>query len=564
MKFSAFLLFVPFYLFAQVSEVDVIPSRPEPAPIQDQPVSIVPEAETVSEEIEILDALYDSIQRREAERKELFQRLQAGVDMAQEQALEARLQELSKDLATMNHTFQTTALHTDISLFVEKPTEEFDWQQKAYEIAEPIFDKLEEMTKDSRELAEIRDGLSLNQERFRVATEAIESLNGLLTAAPPSDLEQKFTSLKTTYQNRRQDAQNQITVFEGQLRQREEADQSMLEQSGQAAKNFIRSLGMDLLLGIGAFCAVFFGMKYLHVAKQKLRPEKKKGRSFSSRLTMLIWTLLSVLLAIGSMLAIFNTRGNIFLVSLTMIFLIGVAWAGMKTLPAFVEQIRMMLNIGAVREDEVLIWENLAWKVNNISFRAELINPRLNGGVITIPTPLLVGMVSRPPGDKEEWFPSEEGDWVVLKDGTFGRISYQTPTSVQVVQLGGSQKVYSTQEYLQQDPMVLSTGFRKEIAFDLDYQHLSDITTSIPSAVEAHLSSVLGEKLGEDLQHVGVQLAEAAESSLRLGIVVDCKGNAAKDWPFISMWVHAAIVDLSAQEGWSIPFPQLQVHTESS
>ncbi len=522
----------------------------------------LPEFNTVSEELISLDALYESIQRKEVQLEQLRTEYGEVNNPIEKGIIEKKLRELSLTIARDERSFQRLALKTDLSLFVEEPEEQFDWQQKAYEIAEPLFDKLEEMTKDSRELANLRDNLELHQERKKIAAEAVESLNELLKGSPEPDLLTKLQELKNEWSENLKDAENKITTFEGQLRLREESDQSMLEQSGQAAKNFVRTLGLDLLMGITAFCGVFFGMRYLHAAKQKLRPEKKKGRSFSSRLTLLVWTLLSVILAIGAMLAIFNTRGNIFLVSLTMLFLIGVAWAGMKTLPAFIEQIRMMLNIGAVREDEVLVWEDLPWKVNNISFRAELINPRLNGGVITIPTPLLVGRVSRPLGDKEELFPSEESDWVVLEDGTFGRISYQTPTAVQLVQLGGSQKVMPTQEFLRLGPTVLSTGFRKEISFDLDYRHLADITTSIPEILEAQLTQVLTDRLGEDLTHLAVQLAEAAESSLRLCIVVDCKGGAAPQWPFISMWVHAAVVEASREHQWSIPFPQLQVHTD--
>jgi hypothetical protein len=568
MTFYPFLLLFSFSLLAQdvpgpdTSTAEVPPAEDLPLVAPTPTLEPLPEFDSISEELVSLDALYESIQRREIQRENLRTQYIEANDPIQKGILEAQLRELTEVIAADERSFQRMALKTDISLFVDEPEETFDWQQKAYEIAEPLFDKLEDMTKESRELAGLKDGLELNQERKQVASDAVESLNVLLSGNPEADLQAKLQELKKNWSDRLQDAENKITTYEFQLKQREEGKQSMMEQSGNAAKNFIRTLGLDLLLGITAFGGVFFGMRYLQAALQKIRPGKKKGRSFSSRLSILIWTLLSVLLAVGAMLGTFNASGNIFLVSLTMIFLIGVAWAGMKTLPAFIEQIRMMLNIGAVREDEVLVWDGLTWKVNNISFRAELVNPRLNGGVITIPTPLLVGQVSRPIGDKEEIFPSKEGDWVVLEDGTFGRIAYQTPTSVQVVQLGGAQKGYTTQEYLTQDPTVLSTGFRKEIFFDLDYRHLPEITSAIPEKVTSHLESVLSERLGDEFTHVGVQLAEAAESSLRLGIVVDCKGGAAKDWPFISMWVQSSMVDLSAKEGWSIPFPQLQVHTD--
>lgn len=563
-----FILFVLSFLRAQDS---VLPVETPPVPAlvggsaeesSAPALAPVPKFESISEELTSLDALGESITRREQAREELYLRMQSAVDPMQREALLPQLEKLNTEIATLNRRFQTIALKTDISLFVEKPKEEFDWQQKAYDIAAPVFDKLEEMTKESRELSELKSGLALNQERRQTAGEAVESLEKLLSANPEPDLRSRLEDLKETWSDYLEDAENQVTFYELQLKQREEAKASLMEQSGKAAKNFIRTLGMDLLLGLASFGAVFFLMRGLYSALSKFSPSKKKGRSLSSRLTTLIWTLLTVLFSLGALLAAFNARGSIFLLSLTMIFLLGVAWAGIKTLPVFMEQIRMMLNMGAVREDEVLMYEGLAWKVNNISFRTELVNPLLNGGVLTIPTPMLVGSVSRPAGDKEEWFPSRENDWVILKDGTFGRVAYQTPTAVQIVQLGGAQKVYLTQEYLLQDPTVLSTGFRKEVFFGLDYRHLPEITSSIPASIETHLTSVLEERLGDDLQHVGVQLAEAADSSLRLRIVVDCKGDAAKHWPIISMWVQAAIVELSAEKDWTIPFPQLQVHTD--
>ena len=551
-------LFLPLMCLAQ----DPALPSPEAAEAVPAPTEVpLPEFQSIGDELTSLNALYESIQRREREREALYAQMQQAVDPVQREALLPRLQELNQEIDALDRRFQTMALRTDISLFVDEPEETFDWQQKAYQIAEPLFDKLEEMTKDSRELAELRDGLALNEERKTIASEAVESLDNLLAGSPPPDLLNRLTELKKLWGDRLTDANNQITFYELQLKQREEDKQSMVEQSGQAARNFVRTLGLDLIWGILAFAGVFFGMRYAQVLVAKVKPGKKKGRSFSSRLGVLVWTLLSVFLAIGAMLAIFNLTGNIFLVSLTMIFIIGTAWAGMKTLPAFIEQIRMMLNIGAVREEEVLVWNGLPWKVNNISFRAELVNPRLDGGTITIPTPLLVGQVSRPIGQEEELFPSQSGDWVTLNDGTFGRIVYQNPTAVQLAQFGGAQLVIPTTQYLDKDPTVLSTGFRIEDTFDLDHQHLADITGPIPGKVEEHLQKVLGERMEGSLQHVGVQLARVLDSSLQLGIVVDCNGEAAADWPYISMWIQSAVVDLSVREGWKIPFPQLQVHT---
>jgi hypothetical protein len=234
----------------------------------------------------------------------------------------------------------------------------------------------------------------------------------------------------------------------------------------------------------------------------------------------------------------------------------------MKTLPAFIEQFRMMLNMGAVREDERLIYDGLPWKVNAISFRSELVNPLLDGGVLHLPTPMLVGLLSRPPGKNEEWFPSRAQDWVTLSDGTFGRIAYQTPSAVQITAPGGSQRVIPTLQYLELCPTVLSTGFRKEITFGIDYSHQSAAIQDIPGKMESCVTEALKGHLGDALTHLSVHFSEAADSSLNFTVWVDCDGKAAPHWPTIPMWTQQALVELCNREGWGIPFPQLQVHTD--
>lgn len=557
MKTFIFLCLFAVPLFAQEPL-----STPAPLP------SPVPEAiptPTLSKEEEMISlrALNDSITRREKQRDEIYIKMQAAKDPIERDKLVPELTKINEELATLNHRFQTIAVHTDISAFEDEPEKEFNWQEELGQLLQPLMAEMKAATKDSRELGELNDQLEINQGRKKTATEALKSLNPLINEATDPDLISRLQNLKSTWQGRLDDADNQITVVEIQLKQRQTEKESLLERTQGMASGFVRTRGLNLLLGVLAVLGVFLGMRGIQMLWVKIHPSRKKGRSFSARLTSLIWTILSVILAVGAMLATFNATGDWFLLSLTILFLLGIGWAGMKTLPGMVDQFRMMLNMGAVREDERLIYDGLPWKVNAISFRTELINPLLNGGVLTLPTRMLMNHLSRPPGKDEEWFPSKKDDWVLLSDGTFGKVSYQCPSTVQIVKPGGSQKVYNTLQYLELAPMVLSTGFRREIYFGVDYSLIGDAIASIPEKMQACLQSMLEAKLGGDLQYLNVQLAEAADSSLKFCILVDCKGNAAPHWFFIPMWVQSALVDLCNQNQWGIPFPQLQVHTSA-
>ncbi len=529
----------------------------EPAPAETPPVFT-----NLDDELESLRALNDSITLREEKRDDLYAQRNAAIDPIQKEKLVPELEKVNKEIAELNFRLQSIAVRTDVSIFEDAPKKEFNWQDELGQLLEPLLAEINAATKDSRELGKLTSQLELNQERLAAAEQALKSLEPLLAESTDPELTSRLTQLQEKWQGLYDDAQNQITFAELQLKQREEDKQPAIEGAKAAASGFLKSSGLNLVLGISVFIIVFLVMGWIARAWNKYRPSRKKGRSFSNRLSSLLWTMLTMLLALGGLIGTFNARGDILLLSVSLLFLLGVGWGAMKTLPGMIELFRMMLNMGAVREDERLVYEGLPWKVNSISFRTELINPLLNGGVLTLPTRMLVGLLSRPLGTDEEWFPSKKEDWVILADGTYGKVSYQTPSSVQIIPPGGSQRVYTTLQYMELSPTVLSTGFRREVFFGIDYRHIADATSLIPETMEKHLQQTLENRLGENLQHLQVQLAEASDSALKLCIIVDCKGDAADQWPYLPMWIQMSLVDLCNQKGWSIPFPQLHVHTD--
>ncbi|MDF3127961.1 hypothetical protein P0Y35_02000 [Kiritimatiellaeota bacterium B1221] len=560
------LLFLP--LFAQEDLPVPNPAAPVSAAeastaVEPAPTEAPPTFTNLDDELASLSALNDSITLREEKRDHLYAQRNAAIDPIQKDKLVPELEKINKEIAELNFRLQSIAVRTDVSIFEDAPKKEFNWQDELGQLLEPLLAEINAATKDSRELGKLTSQLELNQERLKAAEQALKSLEPLLAESTDPELTSRLTQLQEKWKGLYDDAQNQITFAELQLKQREENKQPAIEEAKAAASGFLRSSGLNLVLGILAFIIVYLAMGWIARAWNKFRPSRKKGRSFSNRLSSLLWTLLTLILALGGLIGTFNARGDILLLSVSLLFLLGIGWGAMKTLPGMIELFRMMLNMGAVREDERLVYEGLPWKVNSISFRTELVNPLLNGGVLTLPTRMLVGLLSRPKGEDEEWFPSRKEDWVLLADGTFGKVSYQTPSSVQIIPPGGSQRVYTTLQYMELSPTVLSTGFRREVSFGIDYRHIADATSLIPNAMEKHLHQELEGRLGENLQHLQVQLAEASDSALKLCIIVDCKGEVADQWPYLPMWIQMALVDLCNQKGWSIPFPQLQVHTHN-
>ncbi len=182
-----------------------------------------------------------------------------------------------------------------------------------------------------------------------------------------------------------------------------------------------------------------------------------------------------------------------------------------------------------------------------------------------MPLHYLLEMHSRPFKPDEPWFPTREGDWVILNDQTFGKVILQTPEIVRLVLLGGSRKTYNTPDFLAQNPMVLSTGFRLSVQFGIDYQHQALITHDIPKKMERKLREQLQhEGYGEDIEKITVEFAEAGASALNLQVNADFSGRVASSHWVLSRAIQRICVEACNEYGWVIPFTQITLHMAPS
>jgi hypothetical protein len=274
-----------------------------------------------------------------------------------------------------------------------------------------------------------------------------------------------------------------------------------------------------------------------------------------------IYQIFTLLCAISALLLVFYISGDWVLLGLSFIFLIGIAWTAKQGFPLFWEQIKLLLNLSTVRENERVVYRELPWKVASLNLYTRLHNPALKGGLIRLPLRELIGLHSRPFHKDEPWFPCKEDDWLILSDGTFGKVIMQTPEMVQLVLLGGSRKTYPTIDFLQQSPTNLSMNFRLHVIFGIDYVHQAQSTQEIPDTLESMLRQAL-HKAGykKTLLNLKVEFKQAGASSLDLAILADFSGDVARDYEILSRLLQRIAVDACNTHHWVIPFTQITVH----
>lgn len=514
----------------------------------------------LSTNVDSLEALLKSLENKERDIKQLQGEIKHAPDEITREELLTRLADLKNETRAIAGQFEEFAVGVDTALFNDDGDREFDWQEELGGILRPILAEIENATAESRQIGMLREQINELTTLEEAATSGVTSLEQLLGSGLSPSLKGRLDAELDQWTRRRDDIGNQRTALELQLSKRLNARKSFLDSTTIYVQDFFRTRGLNLLMGIGAFALVFFGLRTANALTHRVRRSKARD-SFATRLGTLLFQLASVVGGLLAMLLVFNMAGDWFLLGIIIILLLGLAWASINTLPQHIETVKLMLNVGPVREGERLVFDGVPWRVDSLNFSARLVNPLLDGGVQILPLRDLIGLHSRPSGKKEEWFPCRAGDFVELKDGQIGRVAYQTPGTVQVVALGGAQLVYPTPLFLELVPKTMSTSFRVTNTFGVGYKHQAICTTEIPEKMHTKVVAGLAEVLDpKAIIKVKVAFKEAAASSLDYEIDVDVDGAQASNYRNVNRAVARLLVEACNENGWEIPFQQIVVH----
>lgn len=476
--------------------------------------------------------------------------------------IQSRIDAERERVRNLRDNFRNIVGGSEAADYDGEPTEGSGIQDQISELVQPVLSEIREATSEPRELDKLRKSLAEWEERKRKTDTVLGRIDDLIALGGDATVVSELKSARGLWASRQAEAVSQITVLSIQIKERTQDQRSMWEVVSTGFSGFFRSRGMNLLIAALVATTGFFAVRKGYAWLRRISPLHKKGAgNLSGRLADVLAMIVSVLVALFALIAVFYLRSDWLLLTLVVIFLIGVAWAGKTALPPYLEQIRMILNLGSVRECERVVYQGLPWKVTSLGFYTIFTNPNLQGGLLRIPIRDVMAMVSRPISPREVWFPTEADDWVILSDGIFGKTITQTPDQVVILMLGGSMKTYPTADFLKLAPENLSHGFRLSVRFGIDYRHQAEATTSVPEIFREALTAELVQKNGRDaVRCVQVEFTCASASSLDYTVLADFDGSLAPRYKALERKIQTVCVDVCHAQGWVIPFPQITVH----
>jgi len=224
-------------------------------------------------------------------------------------------------------------------------------------------------------------------------------------------------------------------------------------------------------------------------------------------------------------------------------------------------KLQLLLNLGQVRQGERVTWKGLPYEVRSLGCYPLLENPSLTNSTVRITVEELAGLRMRHVTDHEEWFVAESGHWVLLSDGTYGQITYQSPERICIRDPGGHTKTMPTNDFLSLHPTNLSHGYALATTFGIDYSHQAlDYEMVANTFAEKVRLKVLEHCDDEEIEAVFSAFREANTSSLDYIVVAKLAGSAGDRRLPLSRALQKGCLDACNQNGWTIPFPQLTVH----
>lgn len=473
----------------------------------------------------------------------------------------ARIAEINDELAKLSRQIGAVATGVSDEEYGVATDSTFDLNAEAQALVEPFIAMLRDATENARQIERLRRDLNEAKRRKSLADRALATLKPMRDLADDPALIETLEQRRALWEGRANAESDLSAALQQQLNDRLSDRGASQTAAGEAASTFVKDRGISLLLGIAAFAAVFGAMRLLHQAARWLRVKRRIKRNFYTRLSNLIFTALTPILAVTAMLAVFNMRNDWLLLGIFAIMLVALLWIGIKMIPEMIDQVTLLLNLGAVQEDERVIFDDTPYLVKRLDFYTDLENPALEGAEFTLPIKDLIGLHSRPSGPDEPWFPSLRGDWVRLADETFGQVVSQSPDMVELEIPGGSRVTYSHDDYLAEKPDNLSDGFRAEIEFGLSYKHQDIATGKAMEMLKDHIRQGLLALVPEQhLLDVGCEMLEAGDNAIIYEVEADLDGVVAPLMEDVERELTRLCVDACNKFGWEIPFPQMVVH----
>ncbi|MCO4756225.1 MAG: hypothetical protein KC478_17210, partial [Bacteriovoracaceae bacterium] len=467
--------------------------------------------------------------------------------------------------------FEFIETATNISLRKADPElKETNLTKDIKDIIDPMLDGIKKISERPRAIQELKEKMETLEEKLDSARAAEEKLRAFSKSNKQNELKRTIRKSIDAIEEVQKSIRIELEDAQFKLLKMETADGGVFSNFSYAIFDFFKTKGKNLLLALAVFLGLYWllGMGQdrfisLFMMRMSKAVEHPGQVHWVKRPLKVFYSLFTFIAALFMAVATLYLLNDWVLVTFIILLLVGLAWSSRNYVPQYFELFKIVLNFGAVREGERLVYNGLPWKVKTLGYYCRLVNPALSGGTLRVNSKELLQSFSRPVGDTEPWFPTRKDDWVELSDGTYGKVTMQSPEYVTIKLIGDQIKTIATSEFISLNPINLSNDFGIGIIFGVDYDHQKVVLTEVLTNFKTYLQSRLYEEFEADkegFQALVVEFQQAGASSLDLRVFLKCAGKLASRKKFFERKLNSYLVEACNEFDYVIPFNQLTVH----
>jgi small-conductance mechanosensitive channel len=512
--------------------------------------------------VDSLSVLQQSIDAKRDSVRALTEQLKRITDPSERLESEQKIGRIRNEISSLQRSFEHIALGGINQLVLSDQAEQkINWKDELDQISRPLISTLKEITAKPRQMDALRRDIDRYQGQLKEIDKALQSLHFFRGQTLPPLVEEQVSRLLSDLEIRRDDASRALEIARFKLGSLKVEGTTWQTSVWEAVTEFVLGRGLTLLLAVIVSVAIWLVLKgLLELYWRWLYRIRHDVGATRAPLVLYSYRLFTAIMIVLAVLMVFYVRGDVLLITLALVALAGVALSLRQTLPRYTAELRLLLGIGPVREDERLVYDGVPFKVISLSVYSILRNPLLEG-VLRLPLHAMSEFTSRHAAD-EPWFPCQPGDYILLADGSFGRVLHQTIELVEILVRDARVQI-RTSDFLGQNIRNLSKeGFGVACTFGIDYQHQAICLDNIPSLLrESIISHFEQAGLKQDIKDLMVEFKEAGASSLDYQIYMVLNGSAAKAYFKAQRMIQQACVDACNRESWIIPFTQITVHS---
>ena len=493
--------------------------------------------------------------------------LKGDIDMMSRIQNEAKLNNLELEYEKKKHLFIETVTNINLSHDKNKK-KKTTFADDIKQILDPALNTFKRISEKPRQIQALSEEMESLQERYANAQKAKERLDLFLKENTNKRLKWKLKESIQSTDELTKALKVKLEDLQFKIVKIEENEESIVTTFSAIIFEFIKTKGKNLILSLIVFLTFFWlfkvgQAKFIDLVLFRVsRSNSKEVYNWVIRPTRVIYNVLTTFVSFFLSILTLYVLNDWVLVTLILITFAALIWSSKQYLPIFLEQSKIVLNLGSVREGERVIYNGLPWKIDSLGYYCKLSNPFLSGGSLRVNTKELINSHSRRADENEPWFPTREGDWVLIGD-SYGQVTLQSPEQVIVKLPGGESRYYPAKEYYQITPQNFSLGFAVEFVIGLDYNLQQSMFEEVIPKFRDTIQKILFQKHPElqgKVLDTQIEFLRANSSSLDLRFFLKCSGDIAHLKLKLERSFQAECVKVCNENNYIIPFNQLTVH----